>query len=443
MKSLCLTLIFLLLQLHSLAYGGRLGQHTTTQPECSLPKDEGSTLRVIHVSSPCSPLKPKTSESWEENVIQMLAQDQARVNYLSSLVSAKKSVAPVAWGRQIMQTPTYLVRVNVGTPAQTFLMALDTSSDAAWLPCNGCLGCPGTSLFASDRSVSFKGVACATSQCHQVLNSVCVLNSCTFNQTYGGSTIAATLSQDTIALAQDPLPGYVFGCITKATGTSVPAQGLLGLGRGPLSLLSQSQNLYKSTFSYCLPSFKSSSFSGQLRLGPIAQPQKMQFTPLLKNPRRSSLYYVNLIGIKVGRKVVDIPPAALAFDSTTGAGTVIDSGTVYTRLVQPAYIAVRDEFRRRMGRATVTSLGGFDTCYNVPIKIPSLTFMFQGMNMSMAQDSFLLHSSSSSITCLAIAAAPDNVNSGLNVIASMQQQNHRVLFDVPNSRLGIAREPCS
>jgi hypothetical protein len=44
---------------------------------------------------------------------------------------------------------------------------------------------------------------------------------------------------------------------------------------------------------------------------------------------------------------------------------------------------------------------------------------------------------------LAMAAAPDNVNSVLNVIASMQQQNHRILFDVPNSRLGVAREQCS
>jgi hypothetical protein len=42
-----------------------------------------------------------------------------------------------------------------------------------------------------------------------------------------------------------------------------------------------------------------------------------------------------------------------------------------------------------------------------------------------------------------MAAAPDNVNSVLNVIASMQQQNHRILFDVPNSRLGVAREQCS
>ncbi|XP_074284706.1 aspartyl protease AED3-like [Silene latifolia] len=430
-------IFFFLLHLLSLALGSRL-----SRTQCSFSEDKGSTLRVIHVTSPCSPMKPKTTMSWEESVIQMQVQDQARLMYLTSLV-ARKSVAPVAWGRQLMQSPTYLVRVNIGTPPQTFLMALDTSSDAAWLPCTGCLGCPASSAFAPDKSSSFIALACAAPQCQQVINPTCFQNVCTFNQTYGGSTIAANLSQDTVALAQDSVPGYVFGCISKATGTSVPLQGLLGLGRGPLSLLSQAQDLYKSTFSYCLPSFKSSNFSGQLRLGPVAQPKRIHFTPLLKNPRRSSLYYVNLIGIKVGRKTVDIPPAALAFDSTTGAGTVIDSGTVYTRLALPVYTAVRDEFRRRMGNATITTLGGFDTCYTVPITVPSMTFMFQELNMTLPQDNFLLHSASTSTACLAMAAAPDNVNSVLNVIASMQQQNHRVVFDIPNSRVGISREPCS
>jgi hypothetical protein len=42
-----------------------------------------------------------------------------------------------------------------------------------------------------------------------------------------------------------------------------------------------------------------------------------------------------------------------------------------------------------------------------------------------------------------MAAAPDGVNTVLNVIASMQQQNHRVLFDVPNGRVGFAREQCT
>lgn len=152
------------------------------------------------------------------------------------------------------------------------------------------------------------------------------MSSCNFNLTYGSSTISSNLVQDTVTLATDPIPGYTFGCVSKTTGTSAPPQGLLGLGRGPLSLLSQTQNLYQSTFSYCLPSFKSLNYSGSLRLGLSAQPKRIKFTPLLKNPRRSSLYYVNLEAIRVGRKVVDIPPTALAFNPSTGAGTIFDSG---------------------------------------------------------------------------------------------------------------------
>ncbi|KAL2898238.1 Aspartyl protease AED3 [Bienertia sinuspersici] len=408
--------------------------------QCGQPEDKARTLKVFHVSSPCSPLKPK-NKSWEEGVIQTMIEDKARLQYLTSLV-ARKSVAPLAWARQLIQSPTYIVRVKVGTPPQSFLMALDTSSDAAWLPCSGCVGC-GSTLFAPQKSTTFKDIACDAPQCHQVTNPTCTLNLCTFNQTYGGYTLGAALSQDTIALAQDPIPNYVFGCIQKSTGASVPPQGLLGLGRGPYSLLSQTQSLYRSTFSYCLPSFRSSKFSGSLRLGPVAQPKKMHYTRLLMNPRRPSLYYVNLLGIKVGSKILNIPPEVLAFNPTNGAGTVIDSGTVYTRLAQPAYNAVRDEIRHRMGKAKMTSLGGFDTCYSDPIKVPSITFMFEGMNTTLAPENFLLHSTATSIACLAMSASPDNPNSVLNVIANMQQQNHRVFFDIPNNRIGIARENCT
>ncbi|KAF7824732.1 aspartyl protease AED3-like [Senna tora] len=407
-------------------------------PGCSA-QDQGSTLKVFHVFSPCSPFRPKSPQSWAESVLQLQAKDQARMQYLSSLV-AGRSVVPIASGRQITQSPTYIVRAKIGTPAQTMLLAMDTSSDVAWIPCAGCIGCSSSTLFSPVKSTSFRSLKCGAPQCRQVPSPTCGGGACNFNLTYGSSTIAANLVQDTVALATDPVPGYTFGCIQKATGSSVPPQGLLGLGRGPLSLLSQTQNLYKSTFSYCLPSFKSPNFSGSLKLGPIAQPKRIKFTPLLKNPRRSSLYYVNLIAIRVGRRVVDVPPAALAFNPTTGAGTIFDSGTVFTRLVEPAYVAVRNAFRRRVGRnLTVTSLGGFDTCYTVPINAPTITFMFAGMNVTLPQDNLLIHSTAGSITCLAMASAPDNVNSVLNVIANMQQQNHRVLYDLPNSRIGVSR----
>ncbi|KAI4384622.1 hypothetical protein MLD38_002745 [Melastoma candidum] len=411
-----------------------------SHPRCDdLP---GSDLRVFHVSSPCSPFKPPTSLSWEESILKMQTDDQARLQFLSSLV-AGKSVVPLASGRQIIQTPTYIIRVKVGTPPQRMLMAVDNSNDAAWIPCSGCVGCS-SSVFTDSKSTSYKNLGCKTPQCRQAPNPTCMAGACTFNITYGSASIAGNLSRDVFALAADPIPSYTFGCIQKTTGASIPPQGLLGLGRGQLSLLSQTQSLYKSTFSYCLPSFKSPNFSGSLRLGPIGQPIRIKYTPLLKNPRRSSLYYVKLLAIRVGRRVVDIPPSAFALDPATGGGTIIDSGTVFTRLVKPAYQAVRDAFRKRVGNLTVTSLGGFDTCYSVPIVAPIVTFMFEGLNVTIPPDNLLIHSTAGSITCLAMAeTSGDPLNSVLNVMASMQQQNHRVVFDVPNSRVGVARERCT
>ncbi|XP_023732823.1 aspartyl protease AED3 [Lactuca sativa] len=399
---------------------------------------QGSTLRVYHVSSPCSPFRPKTPLSWEESVLQMQADDKTRLSFLTSLV-AGRSFVPVGSGRQIIQSPTYIVKANIGTPAQSLLMALDTSTDMALVPCAGCVGCS-SATFDSTKSISYSSLACGADQCKQVQSTGCLGTTCFLNITYGNSIIQANLAQDNLTLATDSVVGYPFSCIQKTTGSSLPPQGVLGLGRGPLSFVSQSKTLYQSTFSYCLPSFKSSNFSGTLRLGKNGQPINIKYTPLLVNPRRTSLYYVNLVGIKVGSKVVNIPPSALAFNPNTGGGTIIDSGTVFTRLVDGAYTAVRDEFRRRMGKAVVSTLGGFDTCYTVPIgkQVPTMTFMFPGLNMSLPQDNFLIHSSSGSTTCLAMSSSP-----ALNVIANMQQQNHRVLFDLPNSRLGISREICS
>ncbi|KAJ4971866.1 hypothetical protein NE237_004965 [Protea cynaroides] len=403
--------------------------------------DNSSTLEVMHVYSPCSPFRPKKALTWEQTILDMAAKDEARLLYLSSLVG-QRSIVPIASGRQIIQSPTYIVRAKFGTPAQPMFVAMDTSSDVAWIPCTGCVGCS-SSIFNTAMSSTYKPVGCSAPQCNQVPNPTCGGSACSFNLTYGSSTISATVSQDTLALAQDPIPNYAFGCVKAVTESPVPPQGLLGLGRGSMSLLSQTKSLYQSTFSYCLPDFRSANFSGSLRLGPVSQPQRIKFTPLLTNPRRSSLYYVNMIGISVGRQLLNIPASVLAFNTTTGAGTIFDSGTVFTRLVQPVYVAVRDEFRRRVKAGPVSSLGGFDTCYSQSIVSPTITLHFTNMNVTLPPENFLIHSTAGTITCLAMAASPGNVNSVLNVIANMQQQNHRVLYDVPNSRLGVAREPCT
>ncbi|KAF0907355.1 hypothetical protein E2562_015851 [Oryza meyeriana var. granulata] len=410
------------------------------------PPDTGATLQVSHAFGPCSPLGTEAAAlSWAGFLADQAARDASRLLYLDSLAAVKgRAYAPIASGRQLLQTPTYVVRARLGTPTQQLLLAVDTSNDAAWIPCSGCAGCPTSSPFNPAASASYRPVPCGSPQCVLAPNPSCSPNSksCGFSLSYADSSLQAALSQDTLAVANDVVKTYTFGCLQRATGTAAPPQGLLGLGRGPLSFLSQTKDMYEATFSYCLPSFKSLNFSGTLRLGRNGQPKRIKTMPLLANPRRSSLYYVNMTGIRVGKKEVPIPSSALAFDRATGAGTVLDSGTMFTRLVAPAYTALRDEVRHRVG-APVSSLGGFDTCYNTTVAWPPVTLLFDGMQVTLPEENVVIHSTYGTTSCLAMAAAPDGVNTVLNVIASMQQQNHRVLFDVPNGRVGFARERCT
>ena len=134
------------------------------------PRGRPSDLRVFHISSPCSPFKKKPNTvSWESTLLQ----DKARLQYLSSL--AVKSSVPIASGRAIVQSPTYIVRANIGTPAQPMLVALDTSNDAAWVPCSGCVGCASSVLFDPSKSNSSRTLPCEAPQCKQVTSLVSLI----------------------------------------------------------------------------------------------------------------------------------------------------------------------------------------------------------------------------------------------------------------------------
>ena len=130
------------------------------------PQGHPSDLRVFHIDSPCSPYKQPNTVSWESTLIK----DNARLQYLSSLAVGKKPWVPIASGRSIVQSPTYIVRANIGTPAQPMLVALDTSNDVTWVPCSGCVGCASSVLFDPSKSSSSRTFQCEAPQCKQVMS---------------------------------------------------------------------------------------------------------------------------------------------------------------------------------------------------------------------------------------------------------------------------------
>uniref|UniRef100_A0A803LUZ1 Peptidase A1 domain-containing protein n=1 Tax=Chenopodium quinoa TaxID=63459 RepID=A0A803LUZ1_CHEQI len=251
-----------------------------------------SDLSIFHIYGGCSPFKNQKPNLWPNTVLDMAAKDPKRVAFLDSL-AAHKTSAPIASGQQVLNIGNYLVRTKIGTPGQLMFMVLDTSLDAAWVPCSGCVGCS-SNIFSPNSSSTFGSMGCASAQCSQVRGPISCPSAgsgaCQFNQSYGGdSSLLATLSHDSLSLDKDVIPNYAFGCINAISRNSIPPQGLLGLGRGPLSLISQSKSLYNGVFSYCLPSFKSYYFSGSLKLGPTSQPRSIKTTPLLQSPHRPSL----------------------------------------------------------------------------------------------------------------------------------------------------------
>ncbi|KAG0485258.1 hypothetical protein HPP92_009138 [Vanilla planifolia] len=411
---------------------------------CNAPFTSGN-IALLQINNRCSPFhSPSAPTTTFDSVLQLSRRvDQNRLAFLSSLVAA--SSVPIASGLHILDSPIYLLRSSLGSPPQPLFLVLDTASDASFISYNYNL---------TTSSSSFQPLSCSSPVCPLFNGQPCTLSSslCSYNQSYGGdSFFSATLSQDILRLGADNITSFTFGAVTSSiAGPTFPKHGLLGLGRGPVSFLSQTQSLYSSVFSYCLPSYNSYYFSGSLRLGPRGQPARIRSTPLLLNPHRPSLYYVNLTGVSVGRVLVPVPPGSFAFDPQTGAGTVVDAGTVITRFVSEAYAAIRDEFRKQVNAtAGYQSLGAFDTCFSTSIgdgemvPLPSVTLHLEGLNLVLPAANSLIHSSARPLACLAMAAAPMNVNTVVNVIASYQQQNHRVLVDVPGGRVGFARELCS
>ena len=237
----------------------------------------------------------------------------------------------------------------------------------------------------------------------------------------------------------------MFGCDHRDAGVFGEVDGLVGLGRGKASLASQAAARYGAGFSYCLPS--SPSTVGYLTFGGAAASASAnaQFTALVAGQHDdASFYYLNLTGVKVAGRAVRVPPAAFA----TAAGTIIDSGTAFSRLPPRAYAALRSSFRRAMGRRyrRAPAPAPFDTCYDLAgheaVRVPSVALLFgDGATVDLDPSGVLYAWDSVSQACLAFAPNPDAAS--LGVLGNVQQRTLAVVYDVGNQKIGFGAKGCA
>ncbi|XAR48006.1 Nepenthesin [Bertholletia excelsa] len=248
-----------------------------------------------------------------------------------------------------------------------------------------------------------------------------------------GSYSSGTYSCDTVTL-DDVKTKIQFGCAQHFHGDFSNVDGMLGLGPGQFSFVSQ---IASKAFSYCLPSV--GSFIGHLRFGNQAT-NAHKFTPL----EIDSNYYVKVLEITVGRKKLKLPESM-----SSSPGAILDSGTTITRLPKSAYDDLKSAFRELMTSYTPAPPEDIlDTCYYPTglknVMIPNIVMHFEGADVSLHPAGILWAVPKSPIKlCLAFAAKNSREGGkGPAIIGSTQQKTMDVLYDLERRTVGFAMNGC-
>ncbi|XP_006647806.1 aspartyl protease family protein At5g10770-like [Oryza brachyantha] len=411
----------------------------------------GTTVPLNHRHGPCSPVpsgkkRPtheellKRDQLRAEHIQRKFSRNAAAVDGAGELQQSKASV-PTKLGSSL-DTLEYVISVKLGSPGVTQTVSIDTGSDVSWVQCNPCPAPPchaqADPLFDPAASSTYAAFSCGAAECAQLeqQGNGCGANSeCQYGVQYGdGSTTNGTYSHDTLTLSgADVVKSFQFGCSHTESGFSDQTDGLMGLGGGAQSLVSQTAAKYGNSFSYCLP--PTSDSSGFLTLGgPSGGASGFVTTRMLRSRRVPTFYGARLQDIAVGGKQLGLPPSVFA------AGSVVDSGTIITRLPQTAYSALSSAFRAGMKQyRSAPPRSILDTCFDFTgqtnISIPTVELVFSGgATVDLDANGIMFGS------CLAFTSTGDDRTTG--IIGNVQQRTFEVLYDVGNSVLGFRSGAC-
>ncbi|CAL5072359.1 unnamed protein product [Urochloa decumbens] len=379
------------------------------------------------------------------------------------LASSSGGAATTVSARTRKDTPNggeYLMTLSIGTLPVSYPAIADTGSDLIWTQCapcgDQCFKQPAP-LYNPASSTTFAVLPCnsSLSMCVGALAGAppppgCA---CMYNQTYGTGWTAGVQGSETFtfgssAADQARVAGVAFGCSNASSNDWNGSAGLVGLGRGALSLVSQ---LGAGRFSYCLTPFQDSNSTSTLLLGPSAalDGAGVRSTPFVASPAKapmSTYYYLSLTGISLGATVLSISPNAFSLKADGTGGLIIDSGTTITSLANAAYQKVRAAVKALVTLPATDGLDstGLDLCFalpsaaSAPPAIPSMTLHFDGADMVLPAESYMI--SGSGVWCLAMRNQTDGA---MSTLGNYQQQNMHILYDVQKETLSFAPAKCS
>ncbi|XP_020683345.1 aspartyl protease family protein At5g10770-like [Dendrobium catenatum] len=415
---------------------------------CSMPdkSTSPSKLTVVHRDGWCSSRARQDKQSH----VELLRRDQARVKNIHQQAASPTSRLNPVRGSLFARVPAnigkayhtvnYIITIGLGTPTKFFTVEFDTGSDLSWTQCAPCYNCytQKDPFYDPTQSSTFSDILCTSDYCFDLDQFGCSSTStCLFHEEYHDySYTNGSFVQDTLTFSSDIIQNFRFGCGHNNTGQFGQLDGLLGLGRGAISIISQTAQLYNKVFSYCLPSRPSA--TGYLELG--SSIPGVIYTPMLTDQDLPSFYFIKLIAISIGGSRLDLSPTVF-----TDPGTILDSGTVISYLPPTAYSALRNTFRQYMTKYPVAPpLPSLDTCYDLTnytiMYIPSIALIFDGEVTTTLDSMGIVYGLSKSQVCLAFTE--NNDDSVVVVIGNVQQRRFNIVYDVGNLKIGFGANGC-
>lgn len=378
---------------------------------------------------------------------------QHRLQKLSAMALAATSdnsevEAPVHAG-----SGEFLMNIAIGSPPETFSAIIDTGSDLIWTQCKPCKQCydQPTPIFDPKKSSSFSKISCKSRLCEALPSSTCQDDACQYFYQYGDySTTEGVMATETFTFGDSDddkvsITKIGFGCGSDNEGDGFSqGAGLVGLGRGPLSLVSQ---LKQPKFSYCLTSIDNSKTStlllgSQASVNSTQSSEAIKTTPLIRNPSQPSFYYLSLEGISVGDTRV---PIDTKIEDDGSGGLIIDCGTTISYLFGNVFSKIKKAFISQTKLAVDDSgATGLDLCFTLPsdtseLEIPKLVFHFKGADLDLPAENYIVADSSSGVLCLAMGSSG---TSGMSIFGNIQQQNFLVTHDLEKETLSFVPTQC-
>ncbi|CAN0887351.1 Aspartic proteinase CDR1 [Linum grandiflorum] len=341
----------------------------------------------------------------------------------------------------------YLVNISLGTPPFPIVAIADTGSDIIWTQCKPCTNCykQDAAVFDPKSSTTYRKVLCSSNACNSLQSEGSSCSSdgkvCQYQVSYGDqSHTQGDVASETLTRLVT-LPKTIIGCGHDNAGTFDPkGSGIVGLGGGSASLVSQLGSSIAGKFSYCLVPYTSTNPTSTMNFGTkaIVSGSNVVSTALISDPSQPTFYFLELEAVSVGSKKIPFQASPIG---RSGGNIIIDSGTTLTLVPSQFFSALSDAVESQVTGGTKASdpQGFFSLCYvaDSNLKVPSVTAHFQGADLPMTEDNIFIHVTEK-IMCLAFYA-----NDELSIYGNVAQQNFLIGYDLQKHTISFKPTDCS